>query len=91
MKVLLVNNEPRTIGVIAGNGIYPETFIDAARARGVRIIIAAFKGETSEDLESLADEIKWFRVGQLGGVIKFFRKQWVTGQARGEGGGEGRV
>jgi len=70
-----VMSEQRTIGVIAGSGIYPETFIRAARKQGVRIVVAAFKGETKEALAEEVDEIKWFRVGQLGGVIKFLRKQ----------------
>ena len=70
-----VNDEQRTIGVIAGNGIYPETFVRAARKQGIRLVVAAFKGETKEELEEEVDAIKWFRVGQLGSVIKFFRKQ----------------
>jgi len=70
-----VMSEQRTIGVIAGSGIYPETFIRAARKQGVRIVVAAFKGETKEALAEEVDEIKWFRGGQLGGVIKFLRKQ----------------
>ncbi len=61
--------------MIAGNGIYPRTFIQAARKKGVRIVVAAFKGETADELAEIADVIQWFRVGQLGGVIKFFRKQ----------------
>jgi DUF1009 family protein len=77
-KIFGVSSGERTIGVIAGNGIYPETFIRAARREGVRIIVAAFKGETKPELEEMADEIKWFRVGQLGGLIKFFRKQGAT-------------
>lgn len=68
----------RTIGVISGNGIYPETFIHAAKRRGVRVVVAAFKGETKPELEGIADEIKWFRVGQLGGLIKFFRRKGAT-------------
>ena len=70
-----VSEAQRTIGVMAGSGIYPKSFITAARERGVRIVVAAFKGETSDTLESQADVVKWFRVGQLGGVIKFFKKQ----------------
>ena len=73
-----MNIEDRSIGVIAGNGIYPETFIMAARREGVRVVVAAFKGETKSELEGMADEIKWFRVGQLGGLIKFFLKTRVT-------------
>ena len=75
MRLLSVSSGERSIGVIAGNGIYPETFIKAARREGVRIIVAAFKGETKPELEAMADEIKWFRVGQLGGLIKFFCKK----------------
>ena len=70
-----MSEEQRTIGVIAGSGIYPETFMLAARERGVRVVMAAFKGETREELEDLTSATKWFRVGQLGGVIKFLRKQ----------------
>lgn len=36
--------------------------------------MAAFKGETRDEMAEMVDEIKWFRVGQLGGVIRFFRK-----------------
>ncbi|MDB4420063.1 hypothetical protein N9269_02620 [Akkermansiaceae bacterium] len=74
MRLLSVSSGERSIGVIAGNGIYPETFIKAARREGIRIIVAAFKGETKPELEAMADDIKWFRVGQLGGLIKFFCK-----------------
>ena len=76
--LVFVNDEQRVIGVIAGSGIYPETFVAAARKRGVKLVMAAFKGETNGVLEEQVDAIKWFRVGQLGGVIKFFRKQKAT-------------
>ncbi len=66
----------RTIGIIAGSGVYPQTFIDAARARGdIRIVVAAFKGETREDLPDSADAHVWIRVGQLGKLIKFFKNE----------------
>ncbi|MGC6564131.1 MAG: LpxI family protein [Akkermansiaceae bacterium] len=73
-----VSENERVIGVIAGNGIYPETFVSAARKQGVKLVMAAFKGETREELEDQVDAIKWFRVGQLGGMIKFFKKQGAT-------------
>lgn len=73
-----VSQEQRVIGVIAGNGIYPESFVAAARKHGVRLVMAAFKGETREVFDDKVDAIKWFRVGQLGGVIKFFKKQRAT-------------
>ena len=70
--------EQRTVGVIAGNGIYPETFARAARRQGVRTVVAAFKGETREDLAELVDTMGWFRVGQLGKMNKFFQREGVT-------------
>ncbi|NNE91184.1 MAG: LpxI family protein [Verrucomicrobiales bacterium] len=69
---------PNTIGLIAGNGIYPETFARAARNAGVaKLAAAAFTGETEESLGELVDEITWLRVGQLGKMIKFFKAEGV--------------
>tara|TARA_R110000850_G_scaffold102678_1_gene212156 strand:+ start:3845 stop:4681 length:837 start_codon:yes stop_codon:yes gene_type:complete len=62
------------IGMIAGNGIYPETFAQAARKAGVKTIAAAaFDNETEPHLVDLVDAIEWLRVGQLGKMIKFFK------------------
>jgi DUF1009 family protein len=68
---------PRTIGIIAGNGVYPETFIAAARRKspGTRLVVVAFENETKPELSSLADAIVWVRVGQLSKLIKFFKKE----------------
>lgn len=67
------------IGMIAGNGIYPETFAKAARAAGVEMIgAAAFTDETEPHLADLVDEISWLRVGQLGKMIKFFQSHDIT-------------
>jgi len=69
---------PEVIGIIAGNGIYPETFARAARQAGVpKLVAAAFSQETESSLASQVDVIDWFRVGQLGGMLKFFRKNGV--------------
>ncbi len=73
-----MSGKQRTIGIIAGNGLYPETFVRAAKPHGVRLVAAAFKGETKPELEEQVDALKWFRVGQLGGVIRFFKKQGVA-------------
>lgn len=69
---------PSTIALIAGNGVYPETFITAARKAGVeRLVVAGFVGETREDVEQKVDAMAWFRVGQLSKIISFFLKQGV--------------
>lgn len=71
-------SEERTIGIIAGNGIFPATFVQAARQRGVRTVMAAFKGETEPELEPEVDVLEWFRVGQLVKMIKFFQREGVA-------------
>ncbi|MEN3941402.1 UDP-2,3-diacylglucosamine diphosphatase LpxI [Prosthecobacter sp. SYSU 5D2] len=66
------------IALIAGNGIYPETFVQAARKAGVRrLVAAAFVNETRPELADRVDAIEWFRVGQLSKMIAFFVKQEV--------------
>lgn len=73
-------SQPRIIGIIAGSGVYPATFIAAARRQcpGVKLVVAAFHGETDPDLADQADATEWFRVAQLGKMIRFFRSEGVT-------------
>ncbi len=72
-------NNSKTMGMIAGNGIYPETFARAARAAGVELLgAAAFTDETEPHLADLVDHIEWLRVGQLGKMIKFFKSHGIT-------------
>jgi UDP-2,3-diacylglucosamine hydrolase len=67
------------IGLLAGNGIYPETFASAARRAGVkRLVAAAFENETKPELQKAMDAWAWFRVGQLGKMIKFFKAEGVS-------------
>ncbi len=62
------------LGIIAGNGGYPILLAESARAAGVsEIVVAAFTGETREELTSLVDEIAWMRVGELNRLVKHFR------------------
>jgi hypothetical protein len=66
----------QTLGIIAGNGLYPRLLADAARKAGVTTIIAAaFTDETDPALAEHVDVIEWMRVGQLGRLLKFFRGQ----------------
>ena len=69
----------RTIGVLAGKGLYPEAFIAGARrqAEPVRVVMVAFHGETSEEVAAQADVCEWLRVGQLNKLIKFFKAEGV--------------
>jgi len=66
----------KTLGIIAGNGVYPRLLAAAARKAGVaRIVAAAFTNETDPALTEHVDVIEWMRVGQLGRLLKFFRAQ----------------
>ena len=68
-----------TLGIIAGNGVYPRLLADAARRAGVkRIVAAAFINETDEALAAKVDQIQWMRVGQLGKLISFFNNAGVS-------------
>jgi UDP-2,3-diacylglucosamine hydrolase len=68
----------KTLGIIAGNGVYPRLLAAAARKAGVaRIVAAAFTNETDPGLTEHVDVIEWMRVGQLGRLLKFFRAQKI--------------
>jgi DUF1009 family protein len=70
--------KPDTLGIIAGNGVYPRLLADAARKAGVKkIIAAAFTGETDSVLAQHVDVIEWMRVGQLNRLLKFFSQNKV--------------
>ena len=46
------------------------------RRQGVpRIVAVAFRDETSPEIESVADEVEWLRVGQLAKLIKAFNRR----------------
>jgi MFS family permease len=47
-----------TLGIIAGNGVYPRLLADAARRGGVkRIVAAAFTNETDDRLVPMVDQV----------------------------------
>jgi len=66
-----------SLGLIAGKGIYPHLVLESARRRGVQVYVAAFEGETSPELASSGDQHEWMRLGQLGKLIAFFKKNQV--------------
>ncbi len=77
-SALMVQPPTDIIGIIAGNGIYPETFIAHARKAGVKKLAAcAFENETRQDIASKVNAIEWVRVGQLSKMIKFFKREGV--------------
>ncbi len=65
------------IGIIAGGGQFPLLFIEAAHKAGKRVVVVAHKGETDEQVAQAADACCWVKLGQLGKLISFFKKEGV--------------
>jgi hypothetical protein len=65
------------IGLIAGNGRFPLYFADSARKGGNEVVAVAIREETNPELENLVDQINWFHVGELQGMIDFFLQMKV--------------
>ena len=62
---------PEVLALIAGRDQYPLLLARAARAQGVKRLVAfAFKGETSREIEQIADEVVWGNSGALGALLK---------------------
>jgi UDP-2,3-diacylglucosamine hydrolase len=60
------------IGLIAGNGRFPLYFAQAARSGGHQVCAVAIREETAPELADLVEEIHWFHVGELQGMIDVF-------------------
>lgn len=70
--------ENQIIGLIAGGGQFPLMISEAARKRGLRVVAVAHHGETDPSLSEQADETVWIKLGQLGRLVKAFRKTGVN-------------
>ena len=66
------------IGLIAGNGSFPLLVLDAARAQGLDVIVAAIKEEASSEIESHgATAVHWLSLGELSRLIETFQREGV--------------
>lgn len=67
------------LGLIAGNGRFPFLVLDAARAQGYEVVVAAIKEETFPDIESRgAAAVHWLSLGELSKLIETFQREGVT-------------
>ena len=66
-----------SIGLIAGNGMFPLLFAREAKSRGYRVCAVAHSGETRLELEPEVDELSWVRVGQLAKTIRALKRSGV--------------
>src|SRR5882762_8582181 len=66
------------IGLIAGNGKFPLLILDAARAQGFEVVVAAIKEEASPEIESHgAASVHWLSLGELSKLIEAFQREGV--------------
>jgi DUF1009 family protein len=67
------------IGLIAGNGKFPLLVLDAARARGMDVVVAAIREEASPEIESHgAAVVHWLSLGELSRLIETFKSEGVS-------------
>ena len=70
------------LGLIAGNGRFPFLLLDAARAQGLAVVVAAIREETDAEMDrrAAADDhitVYWLSLGELSRLIETFRKEGV--------------
>ena len=71
------------LGLIAGNGRFPFLLLDAARAEGHEVVVAAIKEETDPEIDRRAKSdagvtVHWLSLGELSRLIDTFQKAGVA-------------
>ena len=81
-------SQPEKLGLIAGNGKFPFLVLEAARAQGYDVVVAAIKEETFPEIElEGAAAVHWLSLGELSKLIETFqqagvRRAIMAGQVR---------
>jgi UDP-2,3-diacylglucosamine hydrolase len=71
------------LGLIAGNGRFPFLLLDAARAQGFAVTVAAIRQETDPEIDhrGAVDEkisVHWLSLGELSRLIDIFHREGVS-------------
>lgn len=71
------------LGLIAGNGRFPFLLLDAARAHGLQVVVAAIKEETDPEIDARAAadsniHVHWLSLGELSRLIETFQTEGVA-------------
>jgi DUF1009 family protein len=64
-------------GLIAGNGRFPFLVLEGAKRAGVTLSVVAIREETDPGIESAAERLIWVGIGQLGKMLRFFKREGV--------------
>jgi hypothetical protein len=78
-----LSETPTKLGLIAGNGRFPFVLLDAARAHGLSVVVAAIKEETDPEIDARAAadpaiRVHWLSLGELSRLIDTFHAAGVT-------------
>jgi UDP-2,3-diacylglucosamine hydrolase len=70
------------LGLIAGNGRFPFLLLEAARAEGLEVVVAAIKEETDPEIDRRAEAdagvtVHWLSLGELSRLIETFKIEGV--------------
>jgi DUF1009 family protein len=71
------------LGLIAGNGRFPFLLLDAARAHGLEVVVAAIREETDAEMDARAAadagvRVHWLSLGELSRLIETFQAEGVS-------------
>ena len=71
------------LGLIAGNGRFPFLLLEAARAHGLIVVVAAIREETDAEMDAraAADDgvrVHWMSLGELSKLIETFQAEGVS-------------
>ena len=71
------------LGLIAGNGRFPFLLLDAARAHGTEVVVAAIREETDREIDARAQadpgiRVHWLSLGELSRLIDMFHREGVS-------------
>ena len=79
----MAGTEHAKLGLIAGNGRFPFLLLDAARAHGLEVVVAAIREEADAEMDVRAAHdagvaVHWMSLGELSKLIETFQLAGVT-------------
>jgi DUF1009 family protein len=81
--VTTASTAPERLGLIAGNGRFPFLLLEAARAHGLTVVVAAIKEEAEPEMNERAAadpqiRVHWLSLGELSKLIETFQAEGVS-------------
>ena len=68
---------PKVLGLIAGDGVFPQAIACGATEKGCLVHAVGFHGLTRPELSKYVSEFNWHHLGQVDAVLEDFRRAGV--------------